>query len=224
MCHLSCITFGLKNIKREEIASKRILEIGSCYINGSLRPIIENLDPIEYIGVDMEKGPGVDLVMGAEELIEKFGKNYFDVVISTELLEHVKNWQEVISNIKNVCKPNGIILVTTRSYGFPYHPFPEDYWRYEAEDMKQIFSDCEIIKLEKDNQAPGVFVKLKKPAQFVENDLNQYYLYNIFFDQKINSIKNAGSIINFRDLKHSIKRFARNKLIDLGRTILKKLE
>jgi hypothetical protein len=56
------------------------------------------------------------------------------------------------------------IYITTRSYGFPYHAYPYDFWRYEIEDMKKIFSDFEIIKLIKDHEAPGVFLKAKKTS------------------------------------------------------------
>ena len=221
MCHYSCIVFGINQLKKEEIENKKILEVGSYDVNGSLRPFVENFKPTEYIGVDVENGPGVDVMLSAEELISKFGKDCFDVVISTELLEHVENWQGVISNIKNVCKPGGLILITTRSYGFPYHPFPNDYWRYELEDMEKIFSDCEILKLEKDNQVPGVLIKLKKPINFSEINLNHYKLYNIVFNERINYMINK--ITNIKYLNFILKNFLRNKLVNLGKFILNNL-
>jgi len=45
----------------------------------------------------------------AELLVEFFGINKFDVVISTEMLENVKDWRIVINNLKEVLKPGGII-------------------------------------------------------------------------------------------------------------------
>jgi SAM-dependent methyltransferase len=188
MCHVSCIVFGSMNLSREEIVGRTVIEVGSCDVNGSLRPILESWGPAKYIGVDIEEGPGVDLICNAENLVERFGKESFDIVISTELLEHTKNWSKVISNIKNICKPNGKILITTRSKGFRYHEFPFDYWRFELEDMKNIFSDCEILILEKDPQEPGVFVKLRKPSEFVENDLSSYKLYSVAVNKDLREI------------------------------------
>jgi len=48
-----------------------------------------------------------------EELVEHFGTESFDVIIATELLEHVKDWRLVINNMKQVLKPGGYIYITT---------------------------------------------------------------------------------------------------------------
>lgn len=184
----SCMNFISKNLIHEEINGKKVIEIGSRDVNGTIRPKIELYGPSEYVGVDIEKGPGVDKICYGEDLVETFGKESFDVIISTEVLEHVKNWKKVISNIKNICKSNGIIIITTRSYGFPYHGFPYDFWRYEFKDMNHIFSDCEIMKIDKDPELPGIFIKVKKPNNFLENDLSKYELYNILFNKKSNEI------------------------------------
>ena len=107
MCHASCITFGAVNLYPEEVKGKRIIEVGSQDVNGSLRPIIESWKPAEYIGVDLVEGSGVDVICDAEEIVERFGRESFDVVISTEVLEHVRDWRKVLSNIKNICRPGG---------------------------------------------------------------------------------------------------------------------
>jgi len=190
MCNVTGILFGAINLSKDEIKGKKVLEVGSYDMSGSLRSYVESLKPSEYIGIDIEEGPCVDVVCKAEDVLEKFGKESFDVVISTELLEHVKDWRKVISNLKNVCKPDGIILLTTRSYGFNYHAFPYDYWRYELADMKEIFSDFEVSRLEKDVKEPGIFVKAKKPVDFKQNDLSDYELYSIVSDKRVKEIKN----------------------------------
>jgi SAM-dependent methyltransferase len=188
MCLVSCVVFGAKHLSREEVFGKRVAEVGSYDVNGTLRPIVEAWEPAEYIGVDLEKGPGVDLTCNAENLLENFEKESFDIVISTELIEHVRDWRKVISNLKNICKPDGIILITTRSYGFGYHAYPYDFWRYELEDIQNIFSDCEILSLEKDYQAPGVFIKAKKTKTFHEKNLSSYSLYSIVVNARVNKI------------------------------------
>jgi len=218
---MSCILFAAKNLNKEEIIKKKVLEVGSYNINGSIRPLIESWKPKEYIGVDIIRGVGVDFICDANNLIEKFGKNSFDVVIATEVLEHVKDWKRVISNIKNVCKPNGIILITVRSYGFHYHPFSYDFWRFELNDMKNIFSDCNILTLERDDQAPGVFIKIKKPDNFFEKDLTGYKLYNILMNKKIDSTK---TYINFHFVNLVLKAKIRDFLLKIGKSIWEEIK
>lgn len=188
MCNANCVIFGVNNLTKEEVKGKKVIEAGSYDLNGSLRSIIKHWEPAEYIGVDIEEGSGVDIVCGVEDLIDKFGRESFDIVISTELFEHVKDWQAGISNLKNICKPEGIILITTRSHGFKYHSYPYDFWRYEIDDMKNIFSDFEILSLKKDRQDPGVFIKAKKPYKFIEKDLSDYRLYCIISNKRIKKI------------------------------------
>jgi SAM-dependent methyltransferase len=104
------IEFFINNIKIKEFNEKRILEVGSKYVNGSVRPLIEKfVHPKEYIGVDVEPGKYVDIILPAEKLVEHFGEEAFDIVISTELLEHVKDWRLVIINMKRVLKCGGYI-------------------------------------------------------------------------------------------------------------------
>ena len=206
MCNQSCIQFGAKNLTGEEIKEKRVLEVGSVDVNGNLRPIVEAHGPREYVGVDIEKGRGVDVVCRAEDILQTFGRESFDAVISTEMLEHIRDWRTVVSNIKNICRPGGVVLLTTRSHGFKYHGFPYDFWRYEQEDMKNIFSDFEIQALQGDPEMPGVLLKAKKPAHFAEKDLSEYKLYSIVTNRKMKELRD-GDFNNFyfKRLKFRLK-------------------
>jgi len=181
MCHKSCLEFGERYLFHDEIKNKRVLEIGSQNVNGSLRPFIESMTPLEYIGIDVMKGKGVDKILGVEQIVEVFDENSFDLVIATELLEHVFDWKIAVLNIKKVCKPNGIILVTTRSPGFAYHGYPKnnfpDYWRFTLEDIQYIFFDCNILALIDDRQHPGVFLKEEKISNFLHINLADYTVF-----------------------------------------------
>jgi SAM-dependent methyltransferase len=179
MCHPSCLQFGERVLHRPEVAGRQVLEVGSYDVNGSLRPLLSGWGPDRYVGVDIVPGPGVDCLCAAEQLVTTFGPDSFDLVICTEVLEHVLPWQEAIANIKAVCRPGGVILITTRSRGFMIHEFPHDCWRYELEDMQVIFGDCELLALERDPEAAGVFVKARKPWNFTPCDLTDYTLFNV---------------------------------------------
>lgn len=191
MCHNSCLEFGKLNLKVEDVNGQSVLEVGSQDINGSLRPFIEAMNPSSYIGVDIQAGPGVDEICESDALIERFGPDKFDLLICTEALEHIKNWKETISNFKNVLKPDGILLITTRSIGFAYHSAPFDFWRYQVSDMQVIFSDFIIEVLEKDTEHSGVFLKARKPKLFEEQSLEGYQLYSILKRKRISQITEA---------------------------------
>jgi SAM-dependent methyltransferase len=185
MCNANCIIFGATTLNRSEVKGKRVVEVGSNDVNGSLRPILTQWTPAEYVGIDIEPGPGVDVICPAENMLERFGKESFDLVISTCVLEHIRNWREAVSNMKNVCKRNGILLIIVPSY-WPFHAFPHDYWRFRKEDVENIFSDCDILLLKEDAKKPSlVYVKIRKPDDFLERDLSEYKLHSVILNKMI---------------------------------------
>jgi SAM-dependent methyltransferase len=178
MCDPACIEFG-KNLPAKAVKGARVLEVGSLDVNGSVRADVMALNPSLYIGCDIMFGKGVDIKCEVENLVSLFGYETFDIVISTEMLEHVKDWRAAIHNIKAVTRKGGYILITTRSIGFAKHCHPYDFWRFEDEDMRKIFSDCDILRIEKDIYAPGIFILAQKPKDFHECFLDDISIYHI---------------------------------------------
>ena len=215
MGNMGCVLFvarALADYKRNA-NGLRAIEVGSLVPYGGYRSIVELHGGFaEYVGVDIQEGPGVEVVCDAGDLVERFGGESFDVVIATELIEHVKDWRNIISNLKAVCRPDGIMVLTTRSKGFGYHGAPFDYWRYEPGDILEIFSDCELLMLEEDLEEPGVFATFNKPAGFLEKDLSEYCLYNIIANSRVREL-------NYEDLS-KVRLFlsmTRAKLWQFGR-------
>lgn len=138
--------FGTRHLKRHHINGKRILEVGSLNVNGTLRDFIESHEPSEYIGIDIVKGPGVDLVMDGAGLVWTFGPRSFDSIVCTCVLEHVWHWKVVVAQMKKVLKEGGWILVAMPTPGFPYHGYPSDHWRATSGHLESIFESYEIIE------------------------------------------------------------------------------
>jgi SAM-dependent methyltransferase len=204
MCNIAIIEFFVEEIEAEEFRGRKVLEIGSnpqsrC---GSVRPLIEKfVSPREYVGVDIEPGRYVDVVARAEELTDYFDENSVDVVIATELIEHVRDWRIVVNNMKRVLKPGAYIYITTRSIGYPFHACPYDCWRYQAQDIRKIFSDFEVISLKQDPIAPGVFLKARKPIDWKPADLEEIYLYSIILGRRTKAIPRISDMPLIRRLK-----------------------
>lgn len=171
--HNSVMEFGLKWLTQELVTGKRVLEVGSRNINGSLRQHVETLEPFEYIGIDIVPGPGVDRVLDVREAYPVLGQ-VFDLVICTEMLEHAEDWQGVIYALKLMLREGGTLLLTVRGPGFPKHHEP-DFWRFTIEDIWDAFADFDIETIEDDRQQghPGVLLLAVKPRDYEPESLER---------------------------------------------------
>lgn len=191
MCNADCLAWAKRNLAPADVRGKRVIEIGAYIVNSSLRAQVEALGPAEYVGTDMRRGPGVDLVCKAEDLPARFGRDSFDIVLATCLLEHTRHWQAVVSAMKRLCKPQGLVLVIVPAV-WPFHAYPNDYWRYTVADLRHIFADFEPLQIDEDATAPSlVYAKLRKPVLFTEVDLANYPLYSIITNRRTTQIRRA---------------------------------
>jgi SAM-dependent methyltransferase len=204
MCNRACLDFGLAQLAAGDIVGRAIIEVGSRDVNGSLRADLMRFGPASYLGTDIEHGPGVDEICEITQLERRYGADRFDVVLSTEVMEHVREWRAAISNLKRILKPGGTLLLTTRSKGFPYHGYPYDFWRYEPEDIRAIFADMEVQVVGTDPVSPGVFVKARKPSGFVERELESIQLYSIVTHRRCQDVTTPQVYV--RRLRHKIRR------------------
>jgi glycosyltransferase involved in cell wall biosynthesis len=151
--HDSVRAFVKRAMPEREIKGKHVLEVGSRDVNGSVRLLFSSA--ASYVGVDVVEGPGVDLVADASDLRHLFPER-FDIVVSTEMLEHAEDWRAALQGMKDVLKPRGRLVLTTRSPGFPHHE-PPDHWRFSVATVRKALTDFDV-NVEEDPEAPGVLV------------------------------------------------------------------
>jgi SAM-dependent methyltransferase len=106
---------------------KKILEVGSSNVNGSLRDCGIPAGS-EYLGMDICKGRGVDLVIPDPHSFPLEDET-FDLVVSSSVFEHDPAFWITFWEMCRVVKPTGFIYLSAPASGL-YHTYPIDAWRF----------------------------------------------------------------------------------------------
>jgi len=64
-----------------------------------------------------------------------------DIVIATNVMEHVRKPWVWIKELARICKPGGYVI-TINPASWPYHEQPIDCWRAYPEGMKALYEDA----------------------------------------------------------------------------------
>src|SRR5689334_17369094 len=106
--HKECNRF-IKEVKSKfpkKFISQKVLEVGSMYINGTVR---KHFWFCNFTGLDLAAGRCVNVVChGADWKYD----NQYDVVISCEAMEHDQRWRESLIQMYSNVKPGGLLIVT----------------------------------------------------------------------------------------------------------------
>lgn len=101
----------------------------------------------EYVGLDVVPGSSVDVVVSSNERWP-LPDEHFDVLFSSQVLEHVENLECTLFEMKRVLKKGGSAVLT-----FPFlyneHGAPWDYRRITVHGAERLFQDFEIVHLER---------------------------------------------------------------------------
>ena len=117
-----------------DLRDAAILEIGSKAVNGSLREKI--LPTTKYVGVDIEEGEGVDLVVEPGKPLP-VAEDSFDFVMATSVFEHDPCFWVTFLEMCRTTKDGGYIYVSAPSNGV-VHRYPQDNWRFYPDSGKAL--------------------------------------------------------------------------------------
>ncbi|MCS7029859.1 MAG: class I SAM-dependent methyltransferase, partial [Bacteroidia bacterium] len=107
----------------------KIIELG-CGYKPFYHVFKEKFTDFEYIGVDISREKSsADILLDLNKDLLPYEDNTFDLVIMSEVLEHLYNPLHALKEAVRVCKEGGLFYIST-PFVFPYHGTPHDYFRY----------------------------------------------------------------------------------------------
>lgn len=132
---------------------KRVLDVGSMSNEPPAGRTIFSDARFEYIGLDHQAGPNVDLVPAEPYHWAELESNSFDAVISSSCFEHDPFYWITLAEIARVLQPGGFLCVTAPSTG-PVHRFPQDCWRFYPDAAAAMFAWVGLEVVESYVEAP----------------------------------------------------------------------
>jgi hypothetical protein len=93
-----------------------VLSLGGRSVNGNCDSLFPNAD---ITTLDILPGPDVDIV--ADAATWDPGERRWDVLLSTEVLEHTASWPAICRTAYKACRAGGRFIVTTAAPGRPPH-------------------------------------------------------------------------------------------------------
>jgi SAM-dependent methyltransferase len=100
------------------------------------------------INLDIVPGDKIDVCASAEQL--PFPDEMFELVLSQEVLEHVRDPLRAMCEMKRVLKKGGTLYCQV-PFIIGYHPGPTDFWRFTKEGIRELIQKagftCDEVKL-----------------------------------------------------------------------------
>lgn len=115
------------------------------------------------VGLDTRPSPSVDIVGDAHDI--PLPDNQFDVVLCTEVLEHLHTPQKALDEMRRVLKPGGALILTTRFIS-PLHDAPGDYFRFTKYGLRHLLREWDIVSLEEETTTAETFGALLQRVAF----------------------------------------------------------
>ncbi len=165
MAHSEQVQFCeyIKNKFPNYFKNKIVLDCGSLDINGNNRYLFEKCS---YTGIDLIAGKNVDIISPVHKL--NYIDNLFDVIISTEMLEHDEFYDRSLLKMLDMLNTNCLLILTCATIGRQEHgtinnlpecsPATTNYYRNITEqdirfclDVDNKFKEYEFITNVKNN-------------------------------------------------------------------------
>ena len=131
---IEALPAGLEALAREldAPADARVLDYGCAD-----RPYRHFFAPtVDYVAADLPGNPHASMTLRADGTVPLDDASV-DIVLSTQVLEHVTDPALYLRECARVLRPGGQLLLSTHGI-MVYHPDPVDYWRWTGAGLQRV--------------------------------------------------------------------------------------
>ena len=120
----------------------RVLDFGCAD-----RPYEQELpDEVAYVGADLVGNDRADVTLRGDGTVPLPDAS-FDLVMSTQVLEHVEDTPAYLAECHRLLRPDGTLVLSTHGVMY-YHRDPEDYWRWTKPGLTKVLEEAGFEVLE----------------------------------------------------------------------------
>lgn len=142
-----------------------VLEFGAYNVNGSVRPLFRGA--ARYHGIDIRPGPCVDEVADAATYD---GGAQYDVVVTTEMLEHAPDPAACLRAAWRSLRPGGVLILTAAGPGRAPHgcdggpgvPPGEHYGNLDPDELAGWLAAWRDVRIVTNPAAGDVYAVARK--------------------------------------------------------------
>ncbi len=122
----------------------KVLEVGPNAFPSDYRKMVDK--EVEWDTLDLYEHEG--LTYSNSKMYDFAIQNgTYDIVLSGQVMEHVKKIWLWVAELERICKPGGKVAIIS-PVSWPYHEAPVDCWRIYPDGMKSLLEDFTSLELE----------------------------------------------------------------------------
>ena len=144
-----------------------VLEIGSKEY-GSTSTFRDFYAGVEYVGVDMSEGKGVDVVADLTKSTASLPDSHFALGICCSVLEHVEKPWLFAPNLTRLIRPGGKLYMSV-PWVWRYHAYPDDYFRFSHRGVMSLFDEFEWSSMFYSSSVPNEFIPITDEPEGADN-------------------------------------------------------
>lgn len=142
--------FKNKYLRGREEEPLKILDLGSCDVNGTYKNIFDSTS-WEYVGIDLNSGKNVDIVLSDPYNWKEIESSSIDIIISGQAFEHIEYFWLTMLEVARVLKLGGLCCIIVPSGGYE-HKYPVDCWRFYPDGLRALARFAQLDVLDVSNQ------------------------------------------------------------------------
>jgi ubiquinone/menaquinone biosynthesis C-methylase UbiE len=206
--HPTLISFFINNNFLIRKSIRKAIVKYNKYLSGSLLDFGCGTKPYKKLILNVDSYTGVDFKIEGREESQKnvdffydgktipFKNQMFDSILSTEVLEHVFNIEEILNEFNRVLKMDGHALITT-PFMWEEHEMPYDFARYTTPALEYLYQKHGFEVVQKHKTGNQIEVVFQFAINYFKNIIPKFALKQLLLVPFMVTFNTLGIFFSF---------------------------